>query len=177
MSEAKAYREYIFRNEFETMNVFEQENNSGGRINPDSRINYPIWISSLIRPNLNIPLTRPTENMTRPTENSPLTQPTDFELPTGPTDFELLIRPTELWEENENSTYQMTRTHNHYCQTGHWRKRNAIRRKSFLSIGKMTRHTHLLATFLILLMIMITDSNDSKIRNTGKRIRSNNAQL
>ena len=32
-SEEKAYREYVFRNEFETMNVFEQENNLGRRIN------------------------------------------------------------------------------------------------------------------------------------------------
>ena len=29
LSEAKAYRDYVFRNDFETMNVFEQENNSG----------------------------------------------------------------------------------------------------------------------------------------------------
>ena len=29
VSEKKVYRDYIFRNEFETMNVFEQENNSG----------------------------------------------------------------------------------------------------------------------------------------------------
>ena len=36
VSEEKVYRDYIFKNEFETMNVFERENNSGGRINPDS---------------------------------------------------------------------------------------------------------------------------------------------
>ena len=35
-SEEKAYREYIFRNDFETMNVFEQDNNSGSRINQES---------------------------------------------------------------------------------------------------------------------------------------------
>ena len=28
-SEAKACRDYVFRNDIETMNVFEQENNSG----------------------------------------------------------------------------------------------------------------------------------------------------
>ena len=39
VSEAKVYRDYIFKNEFETMNVFERENNSGTRINPDSPIN------------------------------------------------------------------------------------------------------------------------------------------
>ena len=37
-SEAKAYRDYVFRNEFETMTVFEQENNLGSQINPESRI-------------------------------------------------------------------------------------------------------------------------------------------
>ena len=36
VSEEKAYRDYNFKNEFETMNIFEQENNSGSRINPDS---------------------------------------------------------------------------------------------------------------------------------------------
>ena len=35
-SEAKSYRDYVFRNEFETMNVFEHENNSGSRINLES---------------------------------------------------------------------------------------------------------------------------------------------
>ena len=57
----------FFRNEFETMDVFEQENNSGSRINPesriipdsqinlDSRINFPIRINSLIRPTFDIP--------------------------------------------------------------------------------------------------------------------------
>ena len=35
-SEEKLYRDYVFRNEFLTMNVFEQENNSGIRINTES---------------------------------------------------------------------------------------------------------------------------------------------
>ena len=64
------------------MNVFDQENNSGSRINPDSQINpdnqiiYPIQINSPIQPTFNIPLT-------------------------WPTDFELLTRPAEFSEENE----------------------------------------------------------------------------
>ena len=38
-SKEKAYKDYLFfRNEFETMNVFEQENNSRSRINPESGI-------------------------------------------------------------------------------------------------------------------------------------------
>ena len=36
VSKEKVYRNYSFKNEFETMNVFEQENNSGSRINPES---------------------------------------------------------------------------------------------------------------------------------------------
>ena len=99
-SEAKSYRDYVFRNEFETMNVFDQGNNSGSRINPesriipDSRINLDSRINSPIQPNFNIPLTRPTGFEL-------LTRPTDFELFTQPTDFELLTRPTEFSEKNE----------------------------------------------------------------------------
>ena len=33
VSEAKAYSDYIKNSEFETMNVFERENNSGTRLN------------------------------------------------------------------------------------------------------------------------------------------------
>ena len=89
-SEEKAYRDYVFRNEFETMKFFESENNSGtqqnqkiSRINLDSRINSPIRINSLKRPTDNIPLTRPTENI-------PLTRRTDSEVLTRPTGSELL---------------------------------------------------------------------------------------
>ena len=39
MSEVQAYIDYIKSSEFETMNVFERENNPGSRINPDSQIN------------------------------------------------------------------------------------------------------------------------------------------
>ena len=100
VSEEKAYGDYIKNYEFETMNFFERENNSGtrlnqniqmtrpdqdiSRINPesqfnsDSRINPDSRINSLIRPNFNIPLIRPT----------------DFGLLTRPTDFELLTEPT-----------------------------------------------------------------------------------
>ena len=46
VSEAKSYSDYIKNSEFETMNVFERENNSGTRlnqnisqINPENRIN------------------------------------------------------------------------------------------------------------------------------------------
>ena len=69
VNEAKAYRGYVFRNDFETMNDFKLENNSGNPINPesriipdsqinlDSRINSPVRINSPIRPTFNIPLT------------------------------------------------------------------------------------------------------------------------
>ena len=77
-SEEKAYSDYIKNSEFETMKVFEFENNSGNRlnqniqmtrpdqdisrfnsdsqINPDSQINSQIRINSPIRPTFNIPL-------------------------------------------------------------------------------------------------------------------------
>ena len=60
VSKEKSYRDYIFKNEFETMNVFKKENNPGSQINTDSginhdsqinydyRINSPIQINSLI---------------------------------------------------------------------------------------------------------------------------------
>ena len=57
------------------------------------------------------------------------------------------------------------------------RKRKEKRRKNVVSIGKMTRQTHLRATTLILPMTVITDARDAKRRNIGKMIRSNNAQL
>ena len=82
------------------MNVFEQENNLGSQINPespiipDSRINIDSQINSPIQPTFNIPRTRPTLNIQ-------LTQPTDSELLTRPTDFELLTRPTDFLEKNE----------------------------------------------------------------------------
>ena len=120
VSEAKAYSDYIKNSEFETMNVFEFENNSGtrlnqniqmtrpdqdisrinpesqfnsdSRINPDSRISSQIRIKSPIRPTFNILLTRPTEDilLTRPTEDIPLTRQTENIPLTRPTYFELL---------------------------------------------------------------------------------------
>ena len=113
VSEEKAYSDYIKNSEFETMQVFEFENNSGTQLNQmtqpdqdisqinheslfnsDSRINPEILINSLIRPTFNIP-------MTQPTEKFPLTQPTDFELLTQPLDSKLLTRRTEFSEKNE----------------------------------------------------------------------------
>ena len=88
VSKAKAYNDNIKNSEFETMNVFEREKNSGTQLNqniqmnrpdqnirmtrPDQNIsqnNPPIRINSPIRPTFNIPLTQPTDN-------SPLTRPT-----------------------------------------------------------------------------------------------------
>ena len=50
------------------------------------------------------------------------------------------------------------------------KKKKSKRRKSVVSIGKMTRQTHLRAMILIRPMTVITDVNNAKIRNTGKRI-------
>ena len=64
-----------------------------------------------------------------------------------------------------------------YSSDSRPKKKNAIRRKSVVSIRKMTRQTNLRLMNLILLMTVITDASDAKIRNIVKRIRSNNGQL
>ena len=56
-------------------------------------------------------------------------------------------------------------------------KRSARRRKSVVSIGKMTWQTHLRAIILILLMTVIIDVSDAKIRNIRKSVRKDYAQL
>ena len=57
------------------------------------------------------------------------------------------------------------------------RKIKARRRKIVVSIGKMTRQTHLRATTLIIPMIVIKDARNATIRNTVKRKRSDYVQL
>ena len=73
--------------------------------------------------------------------------------------------------------YQMTRTHNHYCQTRHQRKKIVIRRKSVKNTGKMTRQTHHQASILISPMTVIADSSNVRRGDIGKKIRSNYAQV
>ena len=65
-SEEKAYSDYIKNSEFETINVFERENNSVFRLTENN---------SWTRLTGNIPLTRLSGNiaLTRQTENIPLT--------------------------------------------------------------------------------------------------------
>ena len=57
------------------------------------------------------------------------------------------------------------------------KKKKSTKKKSVISIGKMTCQTHLRATTMILLMKVITDASDATIINTGKRNRSDYAQL
>ena len=57
------------------------------------------------------------------------------------------------------------------------KKRKAKIRKNVESIGKMTRQNHPRAMTLIHLRTVIISVNDAKIRNIGKRIRSDYAQL
>ena len=66
----------------------------------------------------------------------------------------------------QNLHILIRRRHRH--QTQDWRKWKARRRKSVVSIGKMTRQTHLRALTLILPMTVITDASDTTIRNIGK---------
>ena len=56
-------------------------------------------------------------------------------------------------------------------------KKKSRKKKTVVSIGKMTCPTHLRAMIPIRPMTVIIDVNDANIRNVGKRIRSNNAQL
>ena len=48
------------------------------------------------------------------------------------------------------------------------KKKKSKKKKSVVSIGKMTRPTHLQAMILIRPMTDIIDVNDANIRNTGK---------
>ena len=57
------------------------------------------------------------------------------------------------------------------------KKKKTTKKKKVVSIGKMTRQTHLRAITLILPMTVIIDASDATIRNIGKRIRSDYAQL
>ena len=86
---------------------------------------------------------------------------------------------------NKGTNRRQTRTHNlhrqirhiHLHRTQERRNRHARRRQSVVSIGNMTRQTHLRATTMILPMTVITYASVAKIRNIRKMIRSNNAQL
>ena len=51
------------------------------------------------------------------------------------------------------------------------KRKKSKKKKSVVSIGKMTRQTHLRAMILIRPMKVIIDVSDAKIRNIGKRIR------
>ena len=65
-------------------------------------------------------------------------------------------------------------------QTRHLKERKVKRRKSVISIGKMTPQTHPQVMTLIHLIhprTVIIDVEDAKIRNIGKKIRSDYAQL
>ena len=50
------------------------------------------------------------------------------------------------------------------------RKKKRTKNKSFVSIGKMTRQTHLQVVIMIRLMTVIIEVNNANIRNIGKRI-------
>ena len=79
------------------------------------------------------------------------------------------------WTRTQNLHSNIRQRNLHWTQEQI--KRKARRRRSIVSIGNMTRQTHLRAMTLILPMTVITDTSDLKRRNTGKRIQSNNAQL
>ena len=57
------------------------------------------------------------------------------------------------------------------------KRKKSKKKKSVVSIGKMTCHTHTQVMTLIHLRTVIIGVNDAKIRNIGKRIRSDYAQL
>ena len=74
---------------------------------------------------------------------------------------------------NQMTTY----CQNHRHQTQVQGKRSARRRESVVSIRKMTRPTYLQAMILVRPMTVSIDVNDAKIRNIGKRVQSEYAQL
>ena len=124
---------------------------------------------SVTRPTLeNISVPQPTlENIsvTRPTlENISVTPPT---FPISPSKYQFTISPSKM----KKGTYHITRTQTHHCHTCHQRKINAMRRKSVIKTGKMTRQTHLRATILTCPMTVVTGSSDIKIRAIGKMIQ------
>ena len=84
-------------------------------------------------------------------------------------------RTNRKWTWTQNLHHLICQRHLHRAQEQ--RKIKARRRKSVVSIGKMTRQTHLRATTLILLISVIIDTSNAKRRNIGKSIRSNYAQL
>ena len=69
--------------------------------------------------------------------------------------------------------YQMTRTQTHHFQTHNQIKTDAIRRKSVVNTGKITRQTHNQATILIHPKTVVTDAHDVRGKVIGKSIRSN----
>ena len=129
----KAYSDSIKNSKFETTKVFEQEN------------------ISVTRPTLeNISVTQPTlENIsvTRPTENIPLTQPTEFSHSRNQRnlrhshDQQNLSYPhnQKNFQIIKKGMYQMIQTQTHHRQACNHIKRNAIRRKSFVKTGNITR--------------------------------------
>ena len=54
VSEAKLYSDYIKNSEFETMNVFEQENNSGTRLNENIQMTQPDQNNQMTQPDQKI---------------------------------------------------------------------------------------------------------------------------
>ena len=79
--------------------------------------------------------------------------------------------------DSSNDSDYITRTQDHHRQTSHqWnhpqtcnkRKRNAIKRKSVIKIGKMTHQTHLRATIQIRPMTVIIYARDTKRRAIEK---------
>ena len=63
VSEAKSYSDYIKNSEFETMNVFERENNSGTRLNENIQMTQPDQKIQMTPPDQNIQMTRPDQNI------------------------------------------------------------------------------------------------------------------
>ena len=82
---------------------------------------------------------------------------------------------------NWEVTWTLNRRHlicwSHRHLTREKGKRSARIRKSVVSIGNMTRQTHLQAMIMISPMKVIKNLSNSKIRNIGKRIQSDYAQL
>ena len=63
VSEEKAYSDYVKNSEFETINIFERENNSGTRLNEILQMTQPDQNIKMTQPDQNIQRTQPDQNI------------------------------------------------------------------------------------------------------------------
>ena len=109
------------------------------------------------------------ELLTRPTYSELLTRPLEIELPTQPTEFSEKNGKDHELEVNLVPAPSSSDLSETYSLDSRAKKKKSRKKKSVVSIRKMTRQTHLRVTTLILLMAVITETSDAKRRNIVKK--------